>query len=53
VGAILVAVGIGTLAALIISPDENLHRFWSTGLIWMFAGFGFVAYHFLTRERGR
>jgi hypothetical protein len=53
VGAILTMLGFGILAALIVSPDENLHRMWSLGLIWVFAGFGFVAYYYLTNERGR
>ena len=53
VGAILMMIGIGIVAALIISPDEHLHPMWSMGLIWVFAGVGFMAYHELTKERGR
>jgi hypothetical protein len=53
VGAILMMIGIGIVAALIISPDQHLQPMWSMGLIWVFAGIGFMAYHELTKERAR
>jgi hypothetical protein len=51
IGAILTLIGCGTVAGLIISPIESLQQHWSLGIIWVFAGLGFVAYYYLTSER--
>jgi hypothetical protein len=40
--------GIGAILTLI---GCSLQQHWSLGIIWVFAGLGFVAYYYLTSER--
>ncbi|MBM3810828.1 MAG: hypothetical protein FJW20_04265 [Acidimicrobiia bacterium] len=52
IGAVLAALGIGILAAMIISTTR-IQPYWTLGLIPIFLGFGCVLYYYLTRPRTR
>jgi len=50
-GGLLITLGIGNVAALIISTDPEIQKLWTLPITVIFLGAGFILYYFLTKPR--
>jgi|SRR5579871_2139198 len=49
-GIVCAALGLGTMLAFNLSPDNDLHDIWTLPLPLVFLGLGLVLFHFLRRK---
>jgi hypothetical protein len=49
-GAVFVLLGLGFIAAMMLSSDAELFGLWSLGLLGIFFGVGLMLYYLLTRQ---
>jgi len=50
-GLVWLGTGTGITVGLYLIPKRDLHQLWAGGLILVFIGLAFIAYHYLTAER--